>query len=313
MQQQFMEQTWYAIVNPAAGGSRGNKRWKLIEADLKSMGIAYEPHFTDASLHASHIATSAIEKGYRRLLIVGGDGTLNEVVNGLFAQKNVPTTDVTIALVSIGTGNDWIKTMGIPKEPKEAIKLLKNPTNTRIIDAGLAYYHLHGHRHSRHFINVAGMAFDAEVTRDANSNKTAIGPLQYWMSLVKVIFTYNAVPIKVEVDGKVYDDKTFCLNVGNCMYAGGGMMIVPGAKPDDGLFTVTHIKNVSRWTVIRNVAALGDGTFIKLDNVEQYTGKNVKVSSPVPVWLEVEGEVLGEAPFEFQVIPASVKVLVPKA
>ena len=95
------------------------------------------------------------------------------------------------------------------------------------------------------------------------------------------------------------------------MYAGGGMMIVPNAKPDDGLFTITHIKNVSRWTVIANVAALGDGTFTKLDNVEQYTGKNVKVSSPVPVWLEVEGEVLGEAPFEFQVVPASVKVLVP--
>lgn len=306
-----MEQIWYAIVNPAAGGSRGNKRWNKIEADLKSLGIAYEAQLTNASLHASHIAKEAIEKGYRKLLIVGGDGTLNEVVNGLFAQQAVPSTEVTIALVSIGTGNDWIKTMGIPKEPSEAIKLLKNPNNTRTIDAGLAYYHMHGHKHSRHFINVAGMAFDAEVTRDANNSKSALGPVQYWMSLAKVIFTYNAVPIKVEVDGTAYEDKTFCLNVGNCMFAGGGMMIVPNAKPDDGLFTVTHIKNVSRWTVIRNVAALGDGTFTKLDNVEQYTGKNVKVTSPEPVWLEVEGEVLGEAPFEFQVLPASVKVLVP--
>ncbi len=306
-----MEQTWYAIVNPAAGGSRGNKRWSKIEADLKSMGIAYEAHITNASLHASHLAKEGVEKGFRHILIVGGDGTLNEVVNGLFAQQAVPSTEVTIALVSIGTGNDWIKTMGIPKEPKEAVKLLKNPTNTRTIDAGLATYHKHGHKHSRHFINVAGMAFDAEVTRDANNGKSALGPVQYWMSLVKVIFTYNAVPIKVEVDGAVYDGPTFCLNVGNCMYAGGGMMIVPGAKPDDGLFTITHIKNVSRWTVIGNVAALGDGTFTKLDNVEQYTGKNVKVTSPVPVWLEVEGEVLGEAPFEFNIVPASVKVLVP--
>lgn len=306
-----MENTWYAIVNPAAGGSTGDKKWKKIEADLKSLGISYQPHITTATLHASRIVIEAVEKGYRKLLIVGGDGTLNEVVNGLFAQQTVSTTDVTLALISIGTGNDWIKTMGIPKDTKAAAKLLKDGTNTRIIDAGLAHYHLHGHKHSRHFINVAGMAFDAEVTRHANAHKSALGPLQYWMSLVKTLFTFNPVPIKVDVDGKVYEDLSFCVNVGNCQFAGGGMMIVPGALPDDGLFTITHIKNASRWTVIKNVSALGDGTFIKLDVVDQYTGKNVKITSPVPVWLEVEGEVLGEAPFEFQILPGVVKVLVP--
>ncbi len=305
-----MENTWYAIVNPAAGGSTGDKKWKKIEADLKELGIAFQPHLTTAVLHASHIVKEAVEKGYRKLLIVGGDGTLNEVVNGLFAQNVVPTHEVTIALISIGTGNDWIKTMGIPADTKQAARLLKNGTKTRIIDAGLAYYHMHGHKHSRHFINVAGMAFDAEVTRHANANKSSLGPMQYWLSLAKTLFTFSPVPVKVEVDGKVYEDLTFCLNVGNCQFAGGGMMIVPGALPDDGLFTITHIKNASRWTVIKNVAALGDGTFIKLEEVDQYTGKTVKVTSPVPVWLEVEGEVLGEAPFEFQILPGAVKVLV---
>ncbi len=277
---------------------------------MKSLGIPYQPHLTSASLHASRIAKEAVEQGYRKLLIIGGDGTLNEVVNGLFAQSTVPTADVTIALISIGTGNDWIKTIGLPKDPKAALQLVKNGTKTLTIDAGLAHYHLHGHRQSRHFVNVAGMAFDAEVTRNANANKNATGPMQYWLSLVKTLFTYSPVPMTVNVDGKVYEDLTFCLNVGNCQFAGGGMMIVPGAKPDDGLFTITHIKNASKWLVIRNVAALGDGTFTKLDVVEQYTGTNVKVTSPVPVWLEVEGEVLGEAPFEFQIIPAAVKVLV---
>lgn len=306
-----MEQTWYAIVNPAAGGSRGDKRWKAIEADLKLLGIPYKAHVTTATLHASHIAKEAVEEGYRKLLIIGGDGTLNEVVNGLFAQHSVPTNEVTIALISIGTGNDWIKTIGIPSDTKAAAQLVKNGTQTRIIDAGLAYYHLHGHRHSRHFVNVAGMAFDAEVTRHANAHKNALGPMQYWLSLASTLFSFSPVPITVDVDGKIYEDLTFCLNVGNCQFAGGGMMIVPGAKPDDGLFTITHIKNASRWTVIKNVSALGDGTFIKLKEVEQYTGKNVKVTSKQPVWLEVEGEVLGEAPFEFQLIPSAIKVLVP--
>lgn len=306
-----MEQTWYAIVNPAAGGSRGNKRWKSIEAELKSLGIAYQPHLTTASLHASHIAKEAIEKGYRKLLIVGGDGTLNEVVNGIFTQQSVPTQEITIALVSIGTGNDWIKTMGIPKDASAAVKMLKTSRKTRTIDAGLAYYHVHGHRHSRHFVNVAGMAFDAEVTRNANANKSASGPMQYWLSLAKTLFTYTPVPITVQVDDKTYDNVTFCLNVGNCRFAGGGMMIVPGALPDDGLFTITHIKNLSRWEVIKNIGALGDGTFITHPKVSQYLGTNVKVTSPQPVWVEVEGEVLGEAPFEFQIIPSAIKVLVP--
>ena len=306
----MQEKGWFVILNPVAGGRKGQKVWDYIRTYLEGRNEPFTVEKTNATMHATEIAKQAVLNGYRKLYIIGGDGTLNETVNGVLSQSEVPTAEITIGMCSIGTGNDFIKTVGIPKDYKKAIQLL-DTGKPRLLDTGIAYYQEDGQRKSRYFINVAGMAFDAAITQYANRNKKAIGKIQYMWSLVRNLFVYQSTHIKLDVDGTKMEDTGFCVNVGNCRYAGGGMMIVPQAIPDDGLFHVTFITDISKINVVRNIVPLFTGTFISHPAVHVLTGKNVKVNSEPLCYLEVEGETLGHSPFEFQIQPGSIKVLVP--
>lgn len=306
-----MQKGWFIIVNPTAGGNRSEKIWARTRNFLDTLNEPYTFELTTKSMHAANIAKAAVLQGFRKLFIIGGDGTLNEVINGVFSQTEVPTSEVLVGIASVGTGNDFIKTLGIPKNSQKAIALMGNG-KPRLIDAGIAYYHEGGHRKSRYFVNVAGMAFDAEVTRYANRNKTSIGKIQYTWSLVHSLFYYQSTKIKLQTDDKAPIEETgFCLNVGNCRFAGGGMMIVPQAIPDDGLFHVTFVKDITKLEVIQNILKLFKGTFLNHPKIYTTTAKNVLVDSQPPIYLEVEGETLGHSPFEFNIIPGSIQILVP--
>ena len=305
-----MENTWYVIVNPAADSEKGLKHWQRIQALLYELDVPFVSQLTDKKGHAITITREAVKDGYRKIFAVGGDGTINEVVNGILTQDYAPSTDVLVTLASIGTGNDWIKTMEIPARYLDATRLLKEGTKTRIIDAGLVKYHEGTEQKQRYFVNVAGMAYDAYVTKDANENALFKGKLQYIISVLKGLTSYKTTKVKATIDGKVYEDKMFCLNVGICRFAGGGMMIVPQAVPDDGQFHVTLIKDLGKLEVVRNIVSLFKGTFIAHPQVDHFPARAIQVESDSPIYVEVEGEVLGHSPFEYQILPANIKVLV---
>lgn len=305
-----MEQTWFVIVNPAADSLKGLKHWIAIEKMLYELDVQFTSRLTDEKGHAIDITREAIADGYRKILAVGGDGTINEVVNGILSQTTVPSKDIVVCMASIGTGNDWIKTMGIPAKYLDAARLLKTGTKLRTIEAGSVTYHEGIEQKQRYFVNVAGMAYDAFVTKDANENALFKGKLQYLISVVKGLFSYKSTRVKVEADDRIVQDTTFCVNVGICKYAGGGMMIVPEAVPDDGLFHVTMIKDLSRWEVIKNLPGLFTGKFINHPGVDSFATTALKVSSDTPIYVEVEGEVLGHTPFEYTLLPDAITVLV---
>lgn len=305
-----MENTWYVIVNPAADSDKGLKHWQEIEALLYKMEVPFVSQLTDKKGHAIEITREAIKEGYRKIFAVGGDGTINEVVNGILTQDICPSTDVLVTLASMGTGNDWIKTMGIPDKFLEATRLLKEGTKIQTIDAGLVKYHEGTAQKQRYFVNVAGMAYDAYVTKDANENALFKGKLQYIISVLKGLTSYKSTHVTATIDGKVYEDTMFCLNVGICRFAGGGMMIVPQAVPDDGQFHVTLIKDLSKLQVVFNIVHLFKGTFIQHPKVEHFPAKAIHVESDKPIYVEVEGEVLGHTPFDYEILPGAIKVLV---
>lgn len=305
-----MQDTWYAVVNPVANSERGYKRWMEIEKRLFEMDVDFVCRFTDDKGDGITYTREAIEKGYRKILAVGGDGTINEVVNGILTQSAIAPQEVTVGMISIGTGNDWIKTMGLPKDGEAATELIARGIRTRTIDAGKAVYQLGGEQHTRYFINVAGMAYDAFVTKDATENKVFKGAVQYQLSVLKGLTRYQKTNVKLQADDYTYEGKLFCLNVGICNYAGGGMKVVPEAVPDDGLFHVTVMKDLTKLDVVLNTPKLFNGTFISHPKVDSVPAKHVTVESDTPIFLEVEGEVLGHSPFEFELIPACIQVLV---
>jgi len=305
---------WLVIVNPNAGVGKGRRDWKEISEILIKEGFDFDAVLTERKYQAIEITSSKIEEGYRKIIVVGGDGTMNEVVNGIFIQKFAQTTDITIGLITVGTGNDWGRMYKIPLKYKKSVKVIKKG-KTFIQDVGLAAFFENNEPKQRYFMNIAGMGFDALVAKKTNAmkEKGRGGTLAYLFNLVTGLFQFRNIFLDMHIDGeKVFSGNVFSMCLGICKYNGGGMMQLPGAVPDDGIIDVTVIKKTSKFNVIKNIRNLYDGSFIKLPVVETFTGKQVSIVTKAKksVFLETDGESLGHSPLGFSIIPRSLKIII---
>ena len=303
---------WLIVVNPNAGVKKGVKDWPLISRLLNSAGISHLCVLTEHRDHANKLVGEFIEEGYRNIAVVGGDGTMNEVVNGIYQQKHVAPSEIKLGMIPVGTGNDWCRTFGIPFDYKSAINILKKE-NTFLQDVGRINYYKNQDTIQRYFINIAGMGYDALVAKKTNISKERGrgGPLTYLFFVFSSLFQYKFIEAVIEVDDlQVFKGEMFSMNVGICKYNGGGMMQVPAAVPDDGLFDVTLIKKTSKWMVIRYANKLYDGTLVDLPFISTFRGKSIRIRSVGKIYLEADGESLGHSPFVYEILPQSLKVVV---
>ncbi len=302
---------WLVVINPNAGIGKVHRDWGKISKLLDEYGLDYHPVFTIGPLHATELVIEHVGLGYRKIVAVGGDGTMNEVVNGIFGQKQIPTTDLTVGMISVGTGNDWVRTYQIPMDYEKAIQVLLRG-NTLLQDAGTVSFYNRETKKMRYFINMAGLGFDGLVAQKTNADKMRGkgNPFLYLKHLLGSLFTYKSCQTSIIVDGKTIQEKIFSVGIGIGQYNGGGMRQAPDALTDDGLFDLTLIKDMSKWSVIANVRRLYDGTIKKYKKVETLVGKSVRIESARPVLLEADGESLGHSPFELNIIPRSVRVII---
>lgn len=313
MEEKVNTNCWIAIVNPNAGVKKCGKDWAKISRLLDKALIDYHAVFTERRNHAIELTKSFIEKGYRKIISIGGDGTLNEVVNGVFRQKAVSTTQITIAVISVGTGNDWVRTFKIPKEYEKCIDLIKKE-DTYIQDAGMVSFSGESQVSYRYFANMAGLGFDGLVAQKTNADKELgkANPLVYLKNIFASLFTFKSVPTRIVIDHEEMKQQIFSMGVGIGQFNGGGMKQAPNAVPNDGFFELTIIKDMSKWSVIANVNRLYNGTIGKHKKVEMHKGRQIVIEPKIPVLLEVDGESLGQSPFTFTLIPQSLKVVVNK-
>lgn len=302
---------WFVIVNPNAGRRKGEKDWLEIAARLTDAGIDFTSVFTEHPNHAVKLARKYVEAGFRKIIVVGGDGTLNEVVNGVFTQNKYPTKDIVLAMIPVGTGNDWGRSFNIPAAYKEAIEVISRQ-RVRLQDVGKVHYMSMELPKQRHFINMAGLGFDAMVAKRTNKVKREgkSGPFSYLISLFTSLISYNDSKVKIVVDDERLSADVFTMSVAICKFNGGGMMQAPNAIPDDGLFDVTVITRLSRFLVVRSVKKLYDGSFLKMPQVKTFRGQRVEIESNPPMYLETDGESLGHTPMSFEVLPLSIQVVV---
>lgn len=309
---------WLVVVNPKASVGKSGKDWPQIRQILINDGIEFDDVLTEYPRHAIEIVRNAIvEKGYRKFIAVGGDGTNNEVINGIFTQDTVPTTEITMAAMPIGTGNDWRRTFDIPLEYDKVSKIIK-AGHTYAHDIGKLTYYDDGNTGIRYFLNAAGTGLDEMVCHSTNRMKQQGkgGTIRYLISLVKCMLTYKVTRIQLTIDDElVFDDYILNLSIGNGRFNGGGMMTMPKAIPNDGLFDVTVIKKVSIFKFAANVKNVYDGSFIKkIDEVKTFRGKRIHIVSipPHSLKVETEGENLNNSPFEFEVLPKAINMVIPK-
>lgn len=301
---------WTVIINPVSGNGKGRHDWGIISGILDQYGISFKHHFCEYAKHGIELTSELAGKGCTDFIIVGGDGVLNEVVNGIFNSKDIDTRRITLAMIPVGTGNDWARTFKIPFDYKGAVKTIKEG-KTRPHDIGKVYYQHNNEEKSRFFINMCGTGFDAEVNRKVNANKGHgnNGPLKYKYHIFTTLLEYQPLTLKLDIDGKSTFHDTFSLAVAIGKYNGGGMMQSPDAEPDDGIFNITLIKKIPKIKVLANVKRLYDGSFIKLPEVSCFTGKDIAIGSLPDAWLEADGEFLGCSPFRFEMLPSAINII----
>jgi len=301
---------WMVIVNPNAGNGKGKKDWNKISDLLKKAGLFFNVEFTERKGHAINLTLDAIASGYRKIITVGGDGTLNEVVNGVYSNKSCTSTDIVLASIPVGTGNDWGRMFGIPLYYEKAIKIISN-NNTLLHDIGTITFYNGSEKKTRYFINIAGLGFESVVVRKTNiqKDKGRGGKLIYFYNLLTSLLAYNNTKAEINIDGEIIHADVFSLNVGNGRYCGGGMRQTPRAIPTDGLLDVTIINGMGKFEIIRNLRILYNGRILQHPKIDGYKCKNIKVTSETAMYAEADGESLGQTPAEFGIIPEALKIV----
>lgn len=299
------------LINPVAGDHKGRDDWGKISLLLDHYEITYQHHFTGHPRHAIKLGQDFLRQGYRNFIIAGGDGFLHEAVNAIFTQTTVDPKLVTLAMIPVGTGNDWVRTFNIPSDYEAAIKIIRKRKALRH-DIGRVFYHVNGEERSSYFINICGMGLDAEVNKrvSADRERGHLGHLKYQYHIFSALMGYAPTKMTIVIDGKEINHEVLSMALGIAQYSGGGMKQLPFAVPDDGIFDLSIIKKAARLKVMRSVHKVYDGSFVELPEVSTYAGKAIQIKSEPKCWLEADGETLGESPFRFEIIPQTLNVII---
>lgn len=323
------------IVNPAAGTGEVTRDWDSLLVILRDLRLDFDFKFTERPGHAVEIATEAAAAGYGTLVAVGGDGTVNEVVNGMMALEREARPR--LGIIPMGRCSDLCRTLQIPMNWITAASFLASGKK-RSIDVGwMEYVSMDGVR-TGYFTNVAGLGFDGEVTELAGKmpdalTRTVGGFGAYLLSLLITYARYHAKDLELQADGEVYHLLAATCLVANCRYLGGKMCIAPDAECDDGLFDVIVIgagygkptldgpegtpppersfiqKTVARLKMARNVPAVYRGTHVDDESVMVLRASRVKIVSKDRMVVQADGEVTGEGPFTAEIIPGAIDVI----
>ena len=299
------------VLNPNAGGKQAKLEWPLISEELNKQSFDFEMVQTQQPKHAITLVEAKIKEGFRKIIAIGGDGTLHEVVNGIMQQKPDVVEEILLGMISMGTGNDWIKTHQISNNYKEAIQQIKNG-NTILQDVGKITYVEGGNVHqTRYFINSVGIGFDARVVKYILPNKLKgkSKKADYIKGLVKSLFTHKNVPSLIHLDDEIIDTKFYNLTIGVCQYKGGGFKLLPNAIPDDGMLDVTLACRISKRKLIVSLPKLFGGKVDKIKYFDFYQVQGLKLDISTPVCTEADGEYLGLYPLEVSVIPNRLRLI----
>lgn len=328
---------WLVVVNVFAASRKAGSVWKRAAVMLEDAGVPYKAMFTGGADNAIAISRKAAARGYRKFLAVGGDGTVHDVLNGIAEYvyssdaAGVSLSEFTLGVLPVGSGNDWVKSTGVPKDLERAVEVIaqghtmpQDVVRVSILDysgpaSDLAAASSSEVLNVSYMVNVGGVGIDARVCEIVNREKEQgrRGKKLYVQALIYCIMHRTTSRAIVYCDGEaLFRGDYYSMAFGVGKYSGGGMRQTPGAELGDGLLDVTVIPQVSVWTILRAAPRLFTSTFHKgaVPQLETAQCRSVFVlpetgSDSEPV--EVDGEVVGRAPVRMDVMPESINVVAP--
>jgi YegS/Rv2252/BmrU family lipid kinase len=316
---------WFAVVNIYAASRTASERWKEAESLLRAKGIEYHGNRTGRSGNAMEITFDACMAGYRKFIAVGGDGTVHDVLNGISSYvdwksevgSKISFSDFTIAVIPMGSGNDWIKSTGISKNVSEAVQALIDPEISRQDVVRVSVLDDKDNPLSvTYMVNVGGVGIDARICARVNAQKSRgkRGRILYVTSLIHAIRHRRPAFAKVIADGEtVFDGAYLSMAFGVGKYSGGGMRQTPEAVLDDGLLDMTIIPDLPLGRIAREVPRLFTGSFLKVPELISTKSRSITVypgDSSCAEPAEVDGEVIGKVPVRFDVLDSQINIVV---
>ena len=305
------------IVNPKSQGGRLGKRWVEI-ADTIGRAFPFDEAVTQAPGDATRLAREALRAGAERVVAIGGDGTINEVVNGFFDDRGQPVApEASFAVIPFGTGGDFRRSLQMPTELASAAKVIA-ANHRRKIDVGrLEFTATAGGRAARMFANIASFGVSGVVDRLVNESGKKLGRLSFLAASARATWSYKNQRVQLVFDGKDRVEATInTVAVANGRYFGGAMMVAPNAEVDDGMFDVIALGDFGFGDLLASGRRLFKGTHLTMDKVTARRAKIVDAEPVEPsavVELDIDGENLGRLPARFEIVPSALWVVVPGA
>ncbi len=307
------------IVNPKSAGGATGGDWAGVASDFRAHFGAFQVAFTKKHGDGNFLAKRAAETGRKFVIACGGDGTINEVANGILESK----ADIELGILPSGTGGDFRRTLGMPNETREAAKALRTG-ETKAIDVGkVTFFNHDGEQTSRYFLNVASFGLSASIIENVKTttslnwlpNNLLRGKASFALSTLQEVLDLDFVTVRVKMDDaeeKSLNTINFC--VCNSRFFGGGMKIAPDAKINDGFFDVVNIGDIKTAKILLNAYTLYRGSHLSLEEVKSTLAKKIEVkpANDTEIFLEVDGELPGKLPATFEIVPNALKVRTPK-
>ncbi|WGD35790.1 diacylglycerol kinase family lipid kinase [Olleya sp. YS] len=297
--------SFFVIINPVSGNGKGKTIWQYIKPKLNQR-YTIQFAYSEYSKHEIEITKAAIKNGFKHFIIIGGDGTLNNFINGVFGQKDIASSAITFGVIPVGTGNDWVKTYNIPKNINKALQIIINGhTNTQ--DVGCISYSNNLLPNS-YFINLAGVGYDGLVVNLVKDNRS-YGKFTYVLGAIKGLSNVKLFDVTITKNKDVLQyTNCFMIQIGLCKYTGSSMRLTKQPDPKDGLFDITVAVNLTKWDVIRNLLKLFNGQIVNHKKVKTFKTKRLILNfeDPKP-FIQADGEQLATDNIEVTILPNTIR------
>ena len=297
------------LVNPASAGGTTGRRWPELAHRAASLGLVGDALISEEPEHLTHLAEQAVRGGATRVVVVGGDGTINEVVNGIAGAEGVE-----LAVIPRGTGWDFVRTFDIPRDLEGAVEVALRG-DVRELDLGRVDFRTWAGEEARaYFANVASAGISGAIAKRANESSKALGgKISYYWSTFAVFFGWRTGEMRVSVDDEIRGGKMIDVMACNGRFVAGGMMMTPEAEPDDGLFDVLLIGDVTKRDLLFVLPKTYRGKHLPHPRLEVLRGRVVSIDADEPLPIELDGEQPGTTPARLEVVPRALRLRVPSS
>lgn len=303
-----MHNKWFAIANPKSRSGKSEGLLKRVEAVLIKNQIDFELHKTSVSGDEIMLVEKATSLGYRKILCIGGDGTIQKIVAGIQIQKNIPKENILFGLVPLGTGNDWAKSKGISLKISESIPFL-NSGKIKTQDVGLANIKANEKEIKRYFITYSGVGFDSFMLKKIHGYKW-LGKFSYLFCALMNFMNYKNIEVEIETDDAKINSKVFLLGVGLCKFTGGGMQLIKTPAGTSGQLNMTIAQDLSKTEIIKIFFSLFNGGVFKKRKILTLSSEKILiVAKNTVLTCQGDGEIFGAGKVSYSVVKKGLRYI----